>query len=72
MHSEYNETPGRAVKHFPGRDYPADKVPPEKKFPDGDPYAIRETSCYREGNRAEPDNNMFFEERSNPLSSKGD
>ena len=71
MHSEYTETPGRAVKHFPGKAYPPDTIPDKKKFPDGDPAAIRQTSCYKDGNRAEPDNNMFFLNRSNPLSSKG-
>lgn len=32
---------------------------------------IRQNCDYREGNQAAPDNNIFFEERSNPLSSKG-
>lgn len=32
---------------------------------------VRQDSDYREGNKAAPDNNLFFEERSNPLSSKG-
>ena len=71
MPTEYNEYPGRTVKHFPGRDLPNRETPPREIFPDSDPDVIRQTSCYKEGNRAEPDNNMFFEERSNPLSSKG-
>lgn len=33
--------------------------------------AIRQESSYREGNKPEPDNNLFFENHSNPLSSKG-
>lgn len=37
-----------------------------------DVYDIRQNSNYSEGNKAAPDNNLFFEERSNPLSSKGD
>ena len=32
---------------------------------------IRQNSSYQKGNLAAPDNNIFFEERSNPLSSKG-
>ncbi len=31
----------------------------------------KQTSDYHEGNKATPNNNLFFEERSNPLSSKG-
>ncbi len=37
-----------------------------------DVYDIRQNSHYSEGDKAAPDNNIFFEERSNPLSSKGD
>ena len=33
--------------------------------------AIRQKSLYNERNKARVDNNQFFEERSNPLSSKG-
>ena len=32
----------------------------------------KQTCDYHEGNKATPNNNLFFEERSNPLSSKGD
>lgn len=32
---------------------------------------IRQTSHYDKDNKPLPDNNMFFEERHNPLSSKG-
>ena len=32
---------------------------------------IRQNAKYREGNKPEPDNNPFFENHSNPLSSKG-
>lgn len=31
----------------------------------------KQTCDYHEGNLASPNNNLFFEERSNPLSSKG-
>ncbi len=31
----------------------------------------RQNSDYKNDNRVVPDNNIFFEERSNPLSSKG-
>ncbi len=31
----------------------------------------RQKSLYNDRNKARPDNNQFFEERSNPLSSKG-
>ena len=34
--------------------------------------AAKQACDYHEGNKAAPDNNLFFEERSNPLSSKGD
>ena len=34
--------------------------------------AAKQTCDYHEGNIASPNNNLFFEERSNPLSSKGD
>lgn len=33
---------------------------------------IKQTSNYSEGDRPRINNNKFFEERSNPLSSKGD
>lgn len=32
---------------------------------------IKQNSSYREGNKCAPDNNIFFEELSNPLGSKG-
>ena len=32
---------------------------------------IRQRSAYSDYNKAAPDNNIFFEKRSNPLSSKG-
>lgn len=40
----------------------------QKEF---DVDGIRQTSRYTKGNKPVPDNNMFFEERHNPLSSKG-
>lgn len=33
--------------------------------------AIRQNSNYSDSGKAAPDNNLFFEEKSNPLSSKG-
>ena len=38
---------------------------------DEDVMEIRQRSAYSEYGKAAPDNNMFFEKRSNPLSSKG-
>lgn len=37
----------------------------------GDQYQIRQNSKYSDEGKAAPDNNIFWEERSNPLSSKG-
>ena len=37
----------------------------------GDLYSIRQNAHYGPGGKAEPDNNIVWEERSNPLSSKG-
>ncbi len=34
-------------------------------------YAIRQNSDYSEEGKAAPNNNIFFENKSNPLSSKG-
>ncbi len=34
-------------------------------------YAIRQNSQYSDGGKAAPNNNIFFENKSNPLSSKG-
>lgn len=36
-----------------------------------DKYQIRQNSHYNKENKAAPENNLFWEERSNPLSSKG-
>ena len=36
-----------------------------------DQYQIRQNSRYNDHGKAAPDNNLFWEERSNPLSSKG-
>lgn len=38
---------------------------------EGDLTEIRQCSHYDSNDKAAPDNNLFFEERSNPLSSKG-
>ena len=37
----------------------------------GDYYAIRQNAHYNSEGKAAPDNNIFWEKRSNPLSSKG-
>lgn len=42
------------------------------KLHDEDIMEIRQLSQYDSNNKAAPDNNMFFEELHNPLSSKGD
>lgn len=34
-------------------------------------YCVRQNSEYSETGKAAPDNNIFFETKSNPLSSKG-
>ncbi|HIT90117.1 MAG TPA: hypothetical protein IAC41_06845 [Candidatus Merdenecus merdavium] len=54
---------------------PKNYLPPEK-YEMGKKQKIyaasfRENSAYDDKNKARPDNNIFFEERSNPLSSKG-
>lgn len=36
-----------------------------------DLYQIRQNAHYSDSGKSEPDNNIFWEERSNPLSSKG-
>ena len=36
-----------------------------------DSYQIRQNSNHNKHNKSAPDNNIFWEERSNPLSSKG-
>lgn len=42
------------------------------EIPKAEEERIKQTSRYSEGDRARINNNHFFEERSNPLSSKGD
>lgn len=37
----------------------------------GTPRAVKQQSFYSNGDKPAPDNNPFFTERSNPLSSKG-
>ena len=44
---------------------------PEDTVDGNDKYQIRQNSHYNKENKAAPDNNLFWEERSNPLSSKG-
>ena len=63
---EPGSNPGHSVGNleypleFPGRVYGEDIM------------EIRQLSQYDSNNKAAPDNNMFFEELHNPLSSKGD
>lgn len=51
---------------------------PEVDWETGDPLTedevekVRQNSFYSPEDKAQPDNNLFFERRSNPLSSKGD
>lgn len=47
---------------------PADKILSAER---AEIDAIRQNSEYRDGNKAAPDNNIFWEEFSDPLSSKG-
>ncbi|MBM6828562.1 hypothetical protein H9X85_02805 [Anaerotignum lactatifermentans] len=47
------------------------KKVPKDTIPAGDLYSIRQNSEYSDSGKAAPDNNIFWEERSNPLSSKG-
>ena len=42
-----------------------------QEIPKAEEERIRQTSRYSEGDRVRINNNHFFEERSNPLSSKG-
>lgn len=44
---------------------------PKDTIPRRDLYNIRQNAHYNADGKAEPDNNIFWEERSNPLSSKG-
>ena len=44
---------------------------PKDTIDGNDQYQIRQNSHYNKENKAAPDNNLFWEERSNPLSSKG-
>lgn len=48
----------------------ADNIPKDT-IPRWDQYDIRQNSRYSKNGKAAPDNNIFWEERSNPLSSKG-
>ena len=44
---------------------------PKDTVKGNDLYQIRQNSRYNQQGKAAPDNNIFWEERSNPLSSKG-
>lgn len=48
----------------------SDKIPKDT-ISRQDLYNIRQNAHYNKEGKAEPDNNIFWEERSNPLSSKG-
>ena len=67
--SEYPESPDRCTEEIVAVDRIglADFDTPEESRD----ARIRQISDYRDDNKAAPDNNLFFEERSNPLSSKG-
>lgn len=47
------------------------KTTPKDTVSTGDLYQIRQNSKYSDNGKSAPDNNIFWEERSNPLSSKG-
>ena len=51
--------------------YDKKKQIPKDTISGGDTYSIRQNSHYSDSGKSEPDNNIFWEERSNPLSSKG-
>lgn len=44
---------------------------PKDTISTNDLYNIRQNAKYEDGGKSAPDNNIFWEERSNPLSSKG-
>lgn len=48
-----------------------DDVTATNSMSDEEVMEIRQRSAYSDYNKAAPDNNIFFEKRSNPLSSKG-
>ena len=48
-----------------------DDVTATNSMSDEEVMEIRQRSAYSDYNKATPDNNIFFEKRSNPLSSKG-
>lgn len=51
--------------------YQKHKMTPKDTVSGNDLYQIRQNAHYSDSGKAEPDNNIFWEERSNPLSSKG-
>ncbi len=51
--------------------YDKKKQIPKDTISGGDTSSIRQNSHYSDSGKSEPDNNIFWEERSNPLSSKG-
>lgn len=51
--------------------YQQHKKTPKDTVSSNDLYQIRQNAHYSDSGKAEPDNNIFWEERSNPLSSKG-
>ena len=51
--------------------YQQHKKTPKDTVSGNDLYQIRQNAHYSDSGTAEPDNNIFWEERSNPLSSKG-
>lgn len=52
--------------------YNRNNIKREDTVPGGDLYQIRQNAQYDEqSGKSEPNNNIFWQERSNPLSSKG-
>lgn len=71
---------GEKHKVYPRHELGTDPLHPmpDEEWEDGAPLSdtevekIRNNSSYSETDKAAPDNNLFFEKRNNPLSSKGD
>lgn len=63
---------GKSDEEAQGKSEDAQAGNTTKETMDEPQEEVRQNSAYGRGNRPRVDNNNFFEERSNPLSSKGD
>lgn len=63
---------GKSEEHAQGKSGDAKAKNTTKETMEEPQEEVRQNSAYGRGNRPRVDNNNFFEERSNPLSSKGD